>query len=89
MTTFVVHVFDTLSMAVEKCIKTVLIPRSKTHMVIRLRNSLNSSYIIDYMHYNYELNNCIIKECKPLIIITGLISQSLQLQAQVTLANQV
>jgi hypothetical protein len=63
-------------------------PMVKTYIVIHIRNSLNSSYIVDYMHWNYELNNCIIKACKRLIIITGLISQSLQLQAQVALSNQ-
>jgi len=59
----------------------------KTHIVIHLKNSFNSSCITDYMHYSYESNNCVIKECKPLII-TRLIPQSLQIQAQVTLANQ-
>jgi len=81
-------VFDTLSTAVEKCIKNSPDPTVKTHIVNRLRNSFNSSYIIDYKNYNYESNNCIIKECKPLIIITGLIPYSLQLKTQVTLANQ-
>jgi hypothetical protein len=54
MTTFFVHVFDTLSTAVEKCIKNSTDHMVKTHIVIHPRNSFNSSYIIDYMHYNYD-----------------------------------
>jgi len=88
MTTFAVHVFERLPTSIERCIKNSTDPMAKTHIVSHLRDSFNSSYIIDYKHNNYESNNCIIKECKPLIIITGLIPHSHQLKAQVTLANQ-
>lgn len=43
------------STAVEKCIKNSADQMVKTHIVIRVRNSFNSSYTIGYNHYEFEL----------------------------------